>query len=576
MKKVYTASEIFKIKFKLLTVLLAIVLSFYIYGEYLLTLFNPIYDSLGYDKVYRIRFIFRPLIMVFLTLIFSLIYISILIKLRPLFQYLTKQTSYKEARVAMIKIPNTILFYQVVIVSIGTLIFYAVSGWKTYSGFPFYFGLATKIALGLLSSMYAVFIISRLLKNIKQDLQITDIMDGENDRFSRYKDVITMVASSTFLASYMIYISYYFAVLGKKITLSGFSIHITPVIISMLIVSIIPLILSKIEFRYQIKSLLIKMQNISNGNIKNAEHLYLFNFDELGEMAIYVNQILDKMNNLLNEIFAIISHLSESSNSLASVSEQSSTSSNQQAAAISEIVSTMEDSSLLSKNIGIKSLEVLGMALSASEEVEIGGETINEHLTASDSVKKANEETIEFIKTLNSDIKTIWDVVTIINSIADQIKIIAFNAELEASSAEEAGKNFEIVASEIRRLADKTVSATSEIHSKISLIEKAGKALLNASKTATSLIEKGWRLSNDAGTVFDDIKKASKDMISSSKSIETNIRMQIDGFEQILLAMKQISDGAADFTESTAMTSKTASSLTTLVDTLKKMTMEKA
>ena len=73
-------------------------------------------------------------------------------------------------------------------------------------------------------------------------------------------------------------------------------------------------------------------------------------------------------------------------------------------------------------------------------------------------------ETISGIKMLGEKIESIWDIVNIINGIADQTKIIAFNAELEASAAGEAGKNFQIVATEIRRLADSTVSSTNEIN----------------------------------------------------------------------------------------------------------------
>ena len=61
-----------------------------------------------------------------------------------------------------------------------------------------------------------------------------------------------------------------------------------------------------------------------------------------------------------------------------------------------------------------------------------------------DEIRVANETTLNGIKTLGEKISGISDIALMINSIADQTNIIAFNAEIEASSAGDAGKNFYI------------------------------------------------------------------------------------------------------------------------------------
>ena len=71
----------------------------------------------------------------------------------------------------------------------------------------------------------------------------------------------------------------------------------------------------------------------------------------------------------------------------------------------------------------------------------------------------ANQGTINGIRNLSEKIESIWDIVSLINNVADQAKIIAFNAELEASSAGEAGKSFRIVASEQILLAIKEIAS---------------------------------------------------------------------------------------------------------------------
>jgi len=76
----------------------------------------------------------------------------------------------------------------------------------------------------------------------------------------------------------------------------------------------------------------------------------------------------------------------------------------------------------------------------------------------------------------------------IINDIADQTKMIAFNAAIEAASSGEAGKRFGVVAVEIRRLADNVMESTGEIENKIEEIQKSINRLVVASESGSKVI----------------------------------------------------------------------------------------
>lgn len=544
---------------------------FLVFSEYLNAFFNNRYDAQNIALTERVIFAFKPSVMVIYVIFTSIIYFRVIRYLRPLFKYLSNNTDYEKARIVAVKIPWMVINFEIVTWALGTTAYYALKGWQAESGIPFVFGLTLKVVSGFISALYVAFTINLILKETKQKLHITDIRTGENDKFSRYKDIIAILASSSYLVINCSYIAYYFSQSNKIFTLGNYLTMMIPFGFALFIVGAIPIFLSKQEYKFQIKTLMKELKGLSDKDSSLSDEIYLINFDELGEMAVYVNRILKRFNGFIKNIRVVVDQLSGASISLSSVGEQSFSASNQQAASVAEITSTMEDSDRLSKSIGDLALDVLDKSLRMREYVEEGDKTIDEHISTSESVKNANKKTIEFIRSLNDDIKAIWEVVTIINSIAEQVKIIAFNAELEASAAGEAGKNFEIVASEIRRLADNTVSSTNEIREKISIIEKAGQGLLNASKDATLLIENGWQISNKAGQLFNEILNSSAETTSSAKSIEEKIRMQIQGFEQILLAMKQISQGASDFSDSIQTSSKTAADLAELVESLKNL-----
>ncbi|MBR4599378.1 MAG: chemotaxis protein, partial [Treponema sp.] len=183
--------------------------------------------------------------------------------------------------------------------------------------------------------------------------------------------------------------------------------------------------------------------------------------------------------------------------------------------------------------------------------VSEGVSYIEENIKQLLKIEETNQGTISGIKALGEKIANIWEIVTLINSVADQAKIIAFNAELEASSAGEAGRNFHIVATEIRRLADGIIDGTKEIKERITEIQKSSDDLILASESGTSKIQEGVDSAKNLEERFTSIRNASESTAESAGKITTIIKQQALASEQILLTLKQISAGVENFTSAT-------------------------
>ena len=253
---------------------------------------------------------------------------------------------------------------------------------------------------------------------------------------------------------------------------------------------------------------------------------------------------------------------------LAVSTKETAATSQDQAAAAKEIAATVQDSNDLSKNISTKIKDVSRVAEKTSTDVAEGVASIEKNVQQLQAIFDANQQTIAGMKDLNDRIDSIWDIVTLINSVADQAKIIAFNAELEATSAGEAGKKFRIVANEIRRLSDGIIDSTKEIKEKITEIQHASDTLILTSENGTEKINAGYENAKRLGQMFESIKNSSEITASSAEDIAGIIQQQTIASDQISIAIKQITSGLDNFTVATNSISDSAEHLRNISEEL--------
>ena len=316
-----------------------------------------------------------------------------------------------------------------------------------------------------------------------------------------------------------------------------------------------------------IDAAIINMMTVPYGTILNSR-MYAFNTFIIYCLIGWITSLVEffivfkVINKRIQKTQKTVSdNLLAESTTLADATKQSAETSQNQSAAVKEIVATMHDSTELANNIGEKIKEVTTLAEQSRDAVISGNQALQKNVEELQNIKNTNILTIDGIKELNNKINGIWDIIGIINNVADKTKIIAFNAELEASNSGEAGKNFHVVATEIRRLSDNIIDSIKEIKEIITEIQKASDTLIQDSEKGTAQIDSGCESARSLENEFESIMQSSITTADSSKQILNNVEQLTGASEQIFITLQDIAKGIESFSQNITSVSTASESV---------------
>ncbi len=295
--------------------------------------------------------------------------------------------------------------------------------------------------------------------------------------------------------------------------------------------------------------------------------------DEAGMLANGAAEMENQLHGLASQVRNHAGAMHGSARRIAESVDGQAVGSSQMSASVAEITATMEEFSASTTLISDHSRAVVDIATLTYDNSRKGREGL-ELLTAKmGHIQDENQASLAEIIRLGDASKEISKVMKIITAIADQTKLIAFNATLEAASAGEAGRRFGVVAAEIRRLADSVTESTGEIETKVTQIQDAiGRLVLTSEKGTASIADAKTAGLATAG-LLDEMVDAARQTTTAAQQISLSTMQQKTAAAQVLTALREIVDASRHSAQSMGQLSDVSramaglsSELDTLVD----------
>ena len=249
-----------------------------------------------------------------------------------------------------------------------------------------------------------------------------------------------------------------------------------------------------------VRSITVPLRNLQGSVDHFARGNLTIHFDTQGrdELAL-MGGALEKMRESLLSVISLVKSASDNimqtASDLSASAEESSATVDEFNGSISRMTGDMDDLSGLGEQINASVEEVsAGASATAQQGTEIahqvdgamrdgdsGAEAVQKAAVSISEVAKNAEEAVVVVGKLSDQAREIQSFVSQIGGIASQTNLLALNAAIEAARAGEAGRGFAVVAEEVRKLAEESNVAATNIERLAKLItESLGNVLTSS------------------------------------------------------------------------------------------------
>lgn len=297
-----------------------------------------------------------------------------------------------------------------------------------------------------------------------------------------------------------------------------------------------------------VRELAVTAKKLANGEL--TARVNWNSTDELGDVGRAFNQMATEFSSLISQVRQSADQVASAAAMQASTAEKVSAISGNQTQQAAIAASSIDNLNSAVKEIAQKTDDVVTSANDASAMAAEGQQVVNKAVQGIQQVAITVKESAQLMAALGKRSDQIGQIVNVIKDIAEQTNLLALNAAIEAARAGEQGRGFAVVADEVRKLAERTATATSEISTMISAIQSETGNAVTTMEKGSSQVSDGVALANQAGQSLQNINSSVKRVVEMIEQISESTRSQSETTNEITKRVEHIAEMAQENTSS--------------------------
>ncbi|ADE12694.1 methyl-accepting chemotaxis protein [Sideroxydans lithotrophicus] len=292
------------------------------------------------------------------------------------------------------------------------------------------------------------------------------------------------------------------------------------------------------NLRKRLEHIVSEINHLHNGDL--SRRLTAHNKDEISHLSGTINNFIARFESILHEVHVSANQTHKTAHGVSQMAHSVTANAKEQSAKVFQVSDAIETMGNTIKHIATNAANASAAAKQTLALVQSGSETGQSTILALGQIDQTVSSSVTTMTELNVATQRIGSVSSMIKEIAEQTNLLALNAAIEAARAGEQGRGFAVVASEVRKLAERTTSATADITRIVQQIESETEQASTAMTLAKQEVAQGVLHGENMGRVLQQIEDSVLIVAEMMRQIASSTEDQSAAGENISLNINSV------------------------------------